>query len=212
MYQKKYIFETRRTRTVRFIKNCLLILSSLALIYFCTAVVFVLFAKKEIKHSEDALFQKSPDLIVVFTGAKGRIPYAIKQAKVYQQFNIFITGVYAKNSVDTLINPLKLSGDFRQNLLEIDYLARNTVENVISMSRYLRTHKNYTRVLIVSHDYHLARIKLINSIINKEKKYKFYYTGIESQYNSYRNIKILAIEVYKFIRALVFLMVWESKG
>ena len=210
MYQRKYIFETRRTKLIRFAKNCVLSVCCLLVCYICTAVVFVLIANKETKHAEESLYNKSPDLIVVFTGAKRRIPYAIQQAKKYRQFNIFITGVHAKNSVDTLIAPLKLSNNFRPDLLEIDYLARNTVENVIAMYRYLKMNKNYQRILIISHDYHLVRIKLVNKIINNGEKYQFYYTGIKSKYTSYRNIKILMVEVYKFLRALVFLMMWEA--
>ena len=210
MYQRKYIFETRRTRLIRFVKNFLLLIFIGVVLYGCTAVVFVLIANKEIKYADESLYQKSPDLIVVFTGAKRRIPYAIQQAKKYRQFSIFITGVHSKNSVDTLIAPLKLSENFRPDLLEIDYLARNTVENVISMYRYLKMNKNYERILIVSHDYHLVRIKLINKIINDGEDYQFYYTGIKSRYTSYRDIKILMSEVYKFIQALVFLMMWEA--
>ena len=210
MYQRKYIFETRRTKLVRFLKNCLLVLFFAIVLYCCTAVVFVLIANREIKHAEESLYGKSPDLIVVFTGAKKRIPYAIQQAKKYEQFNIFITGVHTKNSVDTLIAPLKLSDNFRPDLLEIDYLARNTVENVISMYRYLKVNKNYKKILIVSHDYHLVRIKLINNIVNEGENYQFYYTGIRNRYNTYREIKILMVEVYKFIRAFVFLMMWEA--
>ena len=210
MYQRKYIFETRRTKLVRWFKNGILLLF-LGIIFYCfMAIIFVLIAHQEIKHTEESLYQKSPDLIVVFTGAKKRIPYAIQQAKKYRQFNIFITGVYAKNSVDTLIAPLELSESFRPELFEIDYLARNTVENVISMYRYLKMNKNYERILIVSHDYHLVRIKLINNIINEGEDYQFYYTGIKSHYGSYRSIKILMVEVYKFIRAFVFLTMWEA--
>ena len=210
MYQRKYIFETRRTKFVRYIKNWFLLLFIFIVIYGCTAFVFILIANKEIRYAEESLYKKSPDLIVVFTGAKKRIPYAIQQAKKYNQLNMFITGVHSKNSVDTLVAPLKLSDNFRPDLLEIDYLARNTVENVISMYRYLKMNKNYERILIISHDYHLVRIKLINNIINDREEYQFYYTGIKSQYNSYRNIKIIMVEVYKFFRAVIFLMMWEA--
>ena len=210
MYQRKYIFETRRTKLIRWIKNCFLLIFIFIILYISTAVIFVLIANKEIKNAEESLYKKSPDLIVVFTGAKKRIPYAIGQAKKYNQLNMFITGVHTKNSVDTLIAPLKLSDNFRPDLLEIDYLARNTVENVISMYRYLKKNKNYKRILIISHDYHLVRIKLINNIINDGENYQFYYTGIKSDYGTYRNIKIIMAEVYKFFQAFIFLMMWEA--
>ena len=210
MYQRKYIFETRRTKFIRGIKNGFLLGFIFIVIYVCTAIIFILIADKEIKRAEESLYKKSPDLIVVFTGAKKRIPYAIKQAKKYNQPNVFITGVHAQNSVDTLITPLKLSDNFRPDLLEIDYLARNTVENVISMYRYLKKNKNYERILIISHDYHLVRIKLINNIINDGEDYQFYYTGIKSDYGSYRSIKIIMAEVYKFFQAFIFLMMWEA--
>ena len=138
-----------------------------------------------------------PDLIAVFTGAKGRIPYAVKLAKNYGHSNIFITGVHGKNSVETLLEPLKLSPSFKPDLLEIDHTAKNTMENVTALFGYLEKHENLRKVLIVSHDYHLVRIKLL--MPSGKGKYHFYYSGVREKYDNIRNINIVLSEVYKSI-------------
>jgi uncharacterized SAM-binding protein YcdF (DUF218 family) len=159
---------------------------------------------------EKLFFNRPPDLIVVFTGDQGRIPYALRKAKELKQSQIFITGVHSKNSVQTLLNPLTLSEDFDANFLEIDYLARNTVENVISTLRYLRENRSLKTVLIISHDYHIMRIKLItNKIKASSDQIEFFYEGVPTSYANKRNLKILYKEVYKLFRTYLFLLLWD---
>ena len=127
--------------------------------------------------------------------------------------NIFITGVYGKNSVQTLINPLRIEGQIDVNLLEIDYFARNTVENCLSTLRYLREKKGFKKILIVSHDYHIPRIRTIfNNILTEKDAFEFYYSGVTTDYSVWRNLKVLYVEVYKFIRTYAFLMIWDSES
>lgn len=211
MFSSKYIFETRKTRSIRYLKNFVLIFVFISILYFISGYFFILFSKGENNKSREVFFQRPPDLIVVFTGDKGRISYAIEMAKEMKQSHIFITGVYSKNSVETLLNPLSVSEDFNRNFLEIDYLARNTVENAIATLRYLRKNNTLSNVLIISHDYHIPRIKTImNSVQLKEDNFNFYYLGLESDFNSVRSLKILYTEVYKFLRSYLFLLIWNS--
>ena len=108
-----------------------------------------------------AKFKTSPpDLIVVFTGGAGRIEYAIKKAQEFKQPNVFITGVHEKNSVKTIISPMKIADKDTEHI-DIDYTARNTVENVVSTLDYLRNNRGLNKILIISSDYHIMRIKQI---------------------------------------------------
>lgn len=213
MLGSKYIFETKETRTIRYIKNGLLFLFSFFFLYILSGYFFILVSDNESQKAKEALYQSSPDLIVIFTGDQGRIPFGIKLAKDYSQSNIFITGVYTKNSVETLIDPLELEGKIDTNLLEIDYFARNTVENCLSTLRYLREKKGFKKILIVSHDYHIPRIKTIfNKVVTEEENYSFFFRGVTTDYSDFHNLQILYTEVYKYIRTYAFLMIWDSEG
>ncbi|MBL6988527.1 MAG: YdcF family protein [Bacteriovoracaceae bacterium] len=173
-----------------------------------------MFSVRENEEASDFFYRRPPDAIVVFTGDGGRIPYAIKKALEYKQenLNIFITGVYSKNTVETLLRPFKINKDIDLGHLEIDYTARNTVENVISTLRYLRGKKGLDKVLIISHDYHIMRIKLImNKLKTAEDNYQFYYSGIKTDYKNLRNLKLLYKEVFKLIRTYGFLLFWTPE-
>jgi len=212
MFSSKYIFETKQTKIQRYLKNSLFILVILFLLYSIFSAIFILVSENASKSSHDRFYNNSPDLIVVFTGDAGRIPFALKRAAEYKQPHIFITGVYSKNNVDTLLTPLKVEESFNPDLLQIDYLARNTLENCISTLRYLRSEKVYKNILIISHDYHIMRIKLImNSIIQPDEGFNFHYSGIPTSYTNWRNLKILYKEVFKLLRTYGFLIFWDSQ-
>lgn len=212
MLGSKYIFETKETRMMRYFKNSILYLFGALFLYIISGYFFILFSDNQNIVTKEKFFKSSPDIIVIFTGDSGRIPYGVKLAKEFNQSNIFITGVYNKNSVETIINPLELGDEIDVNLLEIDYYARNTVENCISTLRHLREKKGFKEVLVVSHDYHIPRIKTIfKNIMTEEDPYQLYFSGINTDYSNWRNLKILYTEVYKFIRTYAFLMIWDSE-
>jgi len=212
MFKRKYIFETDRTRLVRYLKNSSILFIILFVFYSLFSFVFLYVSNKENQISEAQFYNRSPDLISVFTGHFGRIPYALKKAKEYKQSKIFITGVYARNTVDTLLKPHADNFGIDKNFLEIDYQARNTVENVLSTIRYVRKNIGINKVLIISHDYHIMRIKLLfDNLKNKNTSYKFFYHGIPTDYSKFRNIKILYKEVFKLIRTYGFILFWDPE-
>lgn len=209
MFKSKYVFETDSTKRKRRLLAFLAFLGiGLACHLICCAFLIIL-SKNLNQDSTQFFYKRPPDLIVAFTGHSGRIPFTIKTANQYNQPNIFITGVYSKNTVDSLLRDYKIKGLINPNFLEIDYLARNTIENVISTFRFLKERKGFDQVLIISHDYHLPRIQLIiERMRDEEIKQEFHYVGIQSDYTTYRNLKILFKEVYKIIRAALFVFFW----
>ncbi len=211
MFKPKYIFETRKTRMLRYLKGFCALVLGVFFLYLIGGYFFILAGRKENQKTAEAFYQSRPDLIVVFTGAQGRIPHAIQQAKRFKQGHIFITGVNARNSVNTLITPAQINDELDPNLLEIDYLARNTVENAIFTVRYLQKSPGFKRIMVVSHDYHILRIKTIINHITKDNpdQYEFYYEGVISDYSKIKTLKILYKEVYKWARTLGFLAIWD---
>ncbi len=210
--KNKYIFETRKTRFKRYLLNLLVFLSIFLVLYILFCAFLVFYSINRTQHSQEVLFQRPPDMVVIFTGDIGRIPTGLKLAKEYNQPNIFITGVYNKNTIESLLRPL--SDEYIQdpNLLEIDYWARNTVENVISTLRHIRQRNAQEDIIIVSHDYHILRIKLIiDRLKAKDDQSRFFYYGVRANYLEVRNLRILAREVFKLMRAYAFLLLWDPE-
>lgn len=232
IFDKKYIFETRATRFRRYLK----ILLSMAIIpflfYICLAVYFIYLANQYNEETIKQFYKKSPDLIAVFTGDRGRIELALKKSEEFSKTNVFITGVYNKNTIESLINRFYKESPpvFEENSddtnsenilpttnqetkhIDIDYLATNTLENVISTMRYLRKNPNLKNIVIISSDYHLPRIRyIVEKIRLPRETHQYFYLGIETQLDSYRNIKIILKEVYKFIKSWTFLILWTPE-
>ena len=189
-------------------KILLVLILSLVFIYFVACLYLISSSRSNSAAAENAFYKKAPDLIVVFTGDNGRIPFALKKAQEYGEVNLFITGVYVKNTVKTLLQ--NQSYDFDK--IDIDYHANNTVENVIATLRHLGEHPEIHKVLIISHDYHLLRIKLLLEKIEREKmNVNFHYMGIPADYQQWRNLKLVATEVFKLARAYAFVLLWDRE-
>ncbi len=217
MYNKKYMFEGQLTKYQRYLRGSLMWLFIIISVYLVVAFALLIIAGHETTKSETYFYKKRPDLIAVFTGDIGRIHFTFKKAIEFDQSKIFISGVHAKNTVDILLekqapSDIKdLQTRIDSNQLEIDYLAKNTIENVISVLRFVRKNQGMNQVLIISHDYHIARIRsIVNLLRDQNSGVEFFYYGIRSNYLSLRNIKILMKEVYKLIRSFAFLWPWES--
>jgi len=208
--KSKYVFESKSTRMLRHIQSALILLLSLFATYSFICLILLLDARNETKNSKSVFVSTPPDLIVVFTGGPKRIEYAIKKAQEFKQPNVFITGVNEKNSVQTLISPI--SNENKNEHVELDYTARNTVENVQSTLRYLKANRTLHKILIISSDYHIMRIKQIVSSLHNtdEEKYEFFYSAVPSNYFQWHNIKVLYTETFKLIRTKVYLMFWEN--
>ncbi len=217
--RKKYIFETKSTRSIRYLINGFFLLLGTFACYTLLCLSFIVISENETKDSQSYFYKRPPDLIVVFTGDSGRIEYALNRAREYKQAQILITGVYNRNTVTSLlstetetekeiISSLEMAD---KPIFELDYLAKNTIENVVETLRFVRQHSDFHRILIISSDYHIMRIRSIVNIINDQNsKLHFNYMGKKSDYSVYRNVKILFKEFFKFLRAMVILTFWDK--
>lgn len=216
MFGKKYVFETKSTRTKRFIFNSIIASSIVTLMLLITCLFLPYYAYDQNEITNKAFFKKAPDVIAVYTGDSGRLKHTFKEANKYPTSKILISGVYAKNSVETLLAQRGLTISVQEYLdqeshrIELDYLSRNTVENVLSTIRFLNKLDTHKTVMIVSSDYHIFRIKqIVDSLRQEDMNYEFHYYGVESDYKSLRNIKLLFKEVYKLIKTSIFLLFWN---
>jgi uncharacterized SAM-binding protein YcdF (DUF218 family) len=205
MLGKKYVFESKSTRVRRlFISGALVLFFSLSVII--SFIVYIpIYAKMQKGRAAGAFFQKSPDAIAVFTGDKGRIAYAMELLKKNPSAKLFISGVYAANSFQTLIekqaNPT--TGETINNFgmqVDLDYKSQNTFENVRETVNFLKNNSEFKKVLIISSDYHIMRIKLIMSHYIKKDKPEFYFDSVNTSYSSWHDIKKLLLESVKITR------------
>ena len=181
------------------------------IVIICLSIIKT--AEEENRLTTTRLYKSSPDLIVVPTGDFGRIPKAIELAKKYSLSQIFITGVYQKNSVD-MIMP---KSDFDQidlNQLEIDYWARNTIENAISTLKYISSKNEIEKIIVISSDYHIMRLRMIfNNLQNEDnyENYQFYYYGVKNSYTNMDNLIKLHKEALKLIRGWLIMKLWTPE-
>jgi uncharacterized SAM-binding protein YcdF (DUF218 family) len=126
MFEKKYVFETKKTRLVRTLLNVLLFVF-IVLIGFTTMCFYIPYeAEKESALTQSQLYKKAPDLIAIYTGGVGRIAFGLEVAKSYPNAKIYISGVYNKNTVETLIEKqVKPHEEVAEKKLEQSSLAKS---------------------------------------------------------------------------------------
>ncbi len=180
-------------------------------LHILLAASIVIYAHRQKEKTDITFYQKSPHLVVVFTGDKDRIAQAIKKAQELNCPSIFISGVYRTSSLHAILSPQDWAA-LGPEISGIDSLAQNTVENAIYTFNYLRQIPSIETVLIISHDYHLLRIsRIMAALAKKERPLHFYYWGIQSDYTKWRTWRLLLTEVWKLIRSMGFLWLWVEK-
>lgn len=208
MFGRKYTFESKSTR----LKRILVAGASVSLILSALIISFIvyipIYAKMQKGRAAGAFFQKSPDAIAVFTGDRGRISYAFELMTKNPSAKLFISGVHAANSFQTLLNAQANSetGEVVSSTgmqFELDYASKNTFQNVIETVRFLSKNPEINKVLIISSDYHIMRIKLIISHFIKGKKPEVYFDSITGSYTDWKDVKKLLKESVKIVRSYV---------
>jgi len=208
---RKYTFESRSTRIRR-------ILTSVGLFAFISAVAIVTFivyipiyAKMQKGRAAGAFYQKSPDAIAVFTGDKGRIGYALDLLKKNPSAKLFISGVYATNSFQTLIGKDNKELEAAGTQVDLDYESKDTFENVRETIEFLKANPQLKHVLIISSDYHIMRINLIISHFLSDSGKEFYFDSVISDYASWADTRKLLKEAVKIFRTLFVLNVLREE-
>lgn len=163
----------------------------------------------------EKIFLENPadeiDLIVVLTGDKGRIEHGFSQYQKYPYSSIFISGVHSGNYTEKLLKLFNGSHTkIEKDKIKIDRWAKNTFENIAAISIYLKNNPHYNNILVVSSSYHIARVKLLLSLLNKNTKAHFYFSGPRFNYLNLRNWKILLKENIKLLKTSITALFWNT--
>jgi uncharacterized SAM-binding protein YcdF (DUF218 family) len=217
MFSSKYVFESKHTRTRRLFRNLFLTCLVLSITFSLLCVYLPIYAQNQEELTKLAFFKKSPDVIAVYTGDSGRLDYTFKKIESSPSVKVFISGVYSKNNLKTLLDKqgrgisVEEFMEQESHHVDIEYQARNTFENGIATFNYLRRLDGLKNILVISSDYHILRISLIlNRLKSEDDNYNFFYESIPSDYSQTRNLKKLFKEVYKLIRTSAFLLFWND--
>jgi uncharacterized SAM-binding protein YcdF (DUF218 family) len=216
MFGRKYVFESKATRLRRLLISGGVFLS-ISLIAILTFIAYIpIYAKMQKGRSTGAFYQKSPDAIAVFTGDKGRIAYAIDVLKKNPSSKLFISGVHAANSFQTLVDKqanITEEDDDDSDIknpgmqIDLDYESKNTFQNVRETVEFLQANPQIKRILIISSDYHIMRINLILSHLTSKSKPEFFYDAVVTDYSSWNNQRKLLKEAVKLVRTLFLVKV-----
>lgn len=189
-----------------------------SLLFFALVVSFIIYipiyAKMQKGRAAGAFYQKSPDAIAVFTGDKGRIAYALDLLRKNPSAKLLISGVGA-NSYQTIVNN-QVTPSAAQEVtnvglqVDLDYESKNTFENVRETVEFLKKNSDANKVLIISSDYHIMRIKLIISHYMSSSKQDFYFDSVINSYNSWSDVKKLLFETVKIGRTFVLLKIFRE--
>jgi len=213
---RKYTFETKSTRLRRLAISGAF-LSGLTIALLVTFIIYIpIYAKMQKSRANGAFFQKSPDAIAVFTGDKGRIAYAMELLKKNPTSKLFISGVHAANSFQTLLAKQSIPTTTEELLasgmqVDLDYESKNTFENVRETVEYLKSNPDIKKVLIISSDYHIMRVKLIISHFMDSSKKEFYFDSVPNSYSSWKDTRKLLKEAVKIMRTFVLLKIFREE-
>lgn len=213
MLGKKYTFESKTTRLHRLlISGAFLFFLSFGII--TSFIIYIpIYAKMQKGRAAGAFYQKSPDAIAVFTGDKKRISYALELLKKNPSAKLLISGVYAANSFKTLIEKqagVVTGGEVVNNVgmqVDLDYKSKNTFENVRETVKFLKNNSGFNKVLIISSDYHIMRIKLIISHEMTGDRPEIYFDSVTNSYTEWDEIKKLLKEAVKISRTFFLLKI-----
>lgn len=159
----------------------------------------------------EKFYERSADAIAVFTGDRGRIEAAFELAKKMPTAELLITGVHNDNSLETIakkqITHFSASEFLKKHssLIDIDYEAKSTIENVFSTLIFSRQRKTIKNIIIVSSDYHLPRIQyILSQLKNDNDNVVFYYGAVKTTLSHPVNIKRYYKECFRFIKSMLF--------
>jgi uncharacterized SAM-binding protein YcdF (DUF218 family) len=124
----------------------------------CAIVMFLVgfFIFAATLNSNDIINTESADAIVALTGDSDRIGDAVELLASKRGKRLLISGVNLSTSVERLSKITPHHRDFFTCCIDIDYAAKNTVENAIETRRWVEE-RGINSLIVVTSNYHMPR-------------------------------------------------------
>lgn len=149
--------------------------------------------------------QEQCDNVVVLTGGKNRIRHALQSIKTNQPKNIFISGVYAKTTLNDILGE-------EENREDVNFIlgkkAKNTFENADEIDNWVKIN-GVEKIVLITSDYHMRRSIL--ALTHKNKNVKIIPCASKSKFNFYF-FKICVKEFHKTIYVYLKFLFDDFKG
>lgn len=98
----------------------------------------------------------SADGIAVLTGGFARLAPAVELLKMERGARLLISGVNPQNSDGSLKNALNVDDTLYDCCVDLDQDAMDTIGNAVGIAHWAAS-KNYSKIIIVTNDYHMPR-------------------------------------------------------
>jgi uncharacterized SAM-binding protein YcdF (DUF218 family) len=199
-------------------KFLLICISSIFLLILMTCISIYFFGRWKNAQSSSLLYDDAPDLIAVYTGDRGRIEFGVSYALTHPSSKFLISGVYSKNTLNDLINqnlkrlPKETNIDLLSQVIELDYQARNTLENVLMTLQFSRQEMHLKKIYVISSNYHLMRIWMLFNLLTGENDHiRLYMYGVESQTSVMSTVKLYLLEATKILKIIALSLLGNSE-
>ncbi|MGU3401403.1 YdcF family protein [Brucellaceae bacterium D45D] len=150
---------------------------------------------------------ETADAIVVLTGGQARIQVAVDLLKLQRGKRLLISGVHPSTNQKMLQRATNAEAGLFDCCVDLDRSALNTVGNAEESERWIRSN-NYSRVIVVTNNYHIPRSILEMSyrmndvefvpypVVNGERRDQSWVAESDT-------LRVLFIEYVKYLGALV---------
>ncbi|MGL5447855.1 MAG: YdcF family protein [Rhabdaerophilum sp.] len=118
-----------------------------------------LFAFVETRDAARPPFSPQADGIIVLTGGADRIEDGIRLLEEKRARRLFISGVNIQVSVEQLRRTWPGHEPAFECCIDLDFRARNTVENALESAEWVKKHR-FRSIILVTASYHMPRAKL----------------------------------------------------
>ena len=144
--------ENRMRRLVLALRRAATVIAVLAVVALCAG--FILFASRV--PDKEILFTSKADGIVVFTGGASRVVDAIELLAAGHGQRLLITGVYPSTNSSELKRLIPRYEQLFACCIDLDHVAKNTVENALETRRWTRD-RDFHSLVVVTSSYHMPR-------------------------------------------------------
>lgn len=185
------------------VRRFFLVIAASIILYISGFIYFTYTANR----METELPESSNSLVVVFTGAKGRINKGFEVAHDLST-TLLISGVHEETSLSAILSYNEVDPTVADKVdVILGRMAQNTYENAIE-SDICATTRSFDSIIVVTSNYHLPRASAMMSIVSDHPVYYIAESskrlGLVSFMKKPSNLPLVLREYHKYLRLKLY--------